>query len=65
MMPTRKISNDEQIFCRHPEHNPPGMMVFSPGAYEHTCPACKKITVFRVTGTYMTCDSRYAGIAEW
>jgi hypothetical protein len=34
--------------CLHPEHNPPGMMVFEPGEYEHTCPACGKITRFVV-----------------
>lgn len=38
--------------CRHPEHNPPGMIVLSPGTYEHTCPACKKTTVFVVRGMY-------------
>lgn len=26
--------------CRHPEHDPPSMIVLSPGEYEHTCPSC-------------------------
>lgn len=26
--------------CRHPDHNPPSMIVLDPGVYEHTCPKC-------------------------
>ena len=51
-MPTRKISDpkeDRQNVCRSGDHEPPQMMVFEPGLYEHTCPACGKRTVFRVT----------------
>lgn len=51
-MPLRKIA-DEEVPCRHPEHNPPSMMVLEPGTYEHTCPGCHKKTVFRVTGHYL------------
>lgn len=34
--------------CLHPEHNPPGMIVLSPGVYEHTCPSCGHKTTFVV-----------------
>jgi hypothetical protein len=56
-MPTRKIA-DEKDFrpCRHPDHEPPKMMVFQPGTYEHECPACGKKIVFTVHGTYMSCE---------
>jgi hypothetical protein len=51
-MPTRKIEEEPaQEKCRHPEHNPPNMKVFSPGTYEHTCPSCGYTTVFRVRGS--------------
>ncbi len=40
-MGTRKIAElPRSMRCRHPEHNPPTHMVFSPGVYEHTCPQC-------------------------
>lgn len=38
--------------CVHPEHNPPGNMVFPPGEYEHTCPGCGKVVRFRVGVVY-------------
>lgn len=56
-MPTKKIAElgsqhayigKRRALCGHPEHNPPSHMVFEPGIYEHTCPACGKVTVFRV-----------------
>lgn len=34
--------------CLHPEHEPPKMMVFVSGVYEHTCPGCNRTTVFTV-----------------
>jgi hypothetical protein len=38
-MPTRKIRNlarwEREKPCDDPEHNPPRMMVFEPGVYEH------------------------------
>jgi hypothetical protein len=48
---TRKIADlpDENI-CRDPEHDPPSMMVFKPGVYEHTCPTCGHVTEFTVRG---------------
>ena len=45
-MPLKKI-RDEKPPCRHPGHNPPGHMVYQPGMYEYTCPACGKKQVFR------------------
>lgn len=52
-MPTRKISGDTDDQCglqqcRHPDHNPPGHRVFTPGTYEHTCPKCGNVAVFVV-----------------
>lgn len=55
-MPTRKISDIEEhphVMCRHPEHNPPSMMVFKPGVYEHECPACKRTVQFTVHANHM------------
>lgn len=42
--------------CRHPEHNPPGMIVLSPGIYEHECPGChrKQTVVQRPEGVLQT-----------
>lgn len=50
---TRKIADAPSKPCMHPEHNPPGMCVFEPGAYEHTCPGCGKKTIFVVNGIYL------------
>lgn len=39
----RRLSDIAQKWhmeCRHPEHNPPGMIVLEPGNYEWTCPGC-------------------------
>jgi len=38
--------------CQHPEHNPPSMMVYQPGEYEHECPGCSYITSFSVYPSY-------------
>jgi hypothetical protein len=39
----KKIAEFKEPFiCRHPSHNPPNMIVLSPGIYEHTCPGCNK-----------------------
>jgi Zn ribbon nucleic-acid-binding protein len=38
-VPTRKIADLPSV-CRHPEHNPPSMMVYENGIYEHECPSC-------------------------
>lgn len=50
---TRKIADALPPPCRHPEHNPPNMMVFSPGTYEHTCPACGATQIFVVSGMFL------------
>ena len=51
---TRKIADIKEVFpCRHPEHDPPNMMVFEPGIYEHTCPACGHVTRFVVSPLFM------------
>jgi hypothetical protein len=53
-MPIKKIKNPDSWNskmggpCLHPEHKPPQHMVFEPGTYEHTCPACGKKIVFVV-----------------
>lgn len=48
-MPTRKIAEPkDRGHCRDPEHNPPSMMVYENGLYEHTCPSCGAKKVFRV-----------------
>lgn len=37
----RKIADlPRTVRCRHPEHNPPNMIVLPPGIYEHECPGC-------------------------
>lgn len=52
-MPTRKLpEKDQPPPCTHPEHHPPGMQVFEPGLYEHTCPACGWKQIFRVPVKY-------------
>lgn len=47
-MPTRKIAEHRSHACQHPEHEPPSMMVFKPGTYEHECPSCSRKLVFTV-----------------
>lgn len=39
-MPTRKIADLPPGPCTDSEHNPPTMMLWEPGIYEHTCPRC-------------------------
>lgn len=34
--------------CRHPEHDPPGMIVLPPGLHRWQCPACGAECTFRV-----------------
>jgi hypothetical protein len=36
--------------CTSSEHNPPSMMVYSPGEYTYQCPVCGQITKFIVYG---------------
>ena len=58
-MPTRRLPDPPEPkggytrtrpHCRHPEHDPPKMIVYKAGTYEHTCPACGHVTVFTVLG---------------
>lgn len=45
----RKISKLEQLKgCKHPEHNPPGMICLEPGLYEYECPGCGSVKRIRV-----------------
>ena len=55
-MPTRKIDdNSDLAWMVHPcldrEHNPPSMRVYEAGLWEHTCPSCGKVQLFRVWHT--------------
>jgi hypothetical protein len=48
-MPTRKIGEVvETRRCYDTSHDPPSMMVWEPGVYEHTCPSCGKKQTFVV-----------------
>ena len=47
-MPTKKIADLPRV-CRHPEHNPPNMMVYQDGVWEHVCPACGARKVFTIS----------------
>lgn len=59
-MPTRRLPDDPNdpwvklrgLPCRDPDHNPPTMMVYEPGLYEHTCRACGQVQRFGVQRTY-------------
>ena len=44
----RKVSGPPKPPCRHPEHNPPNMVVLDPGTYIYACPGCLQETVFSV-----------------
>lgn len=59
-MATRKIA-DIPRHCRHPEHNPPTMMVWENGIYEHTCPSCgaqQMFTINKPTWSVEPCRNR-------
>ncbi len=49
-MGLRRIDDVEWVPlpCRHPEHNPPSMIVLKPGSYEDGCPGCHMKTRFNV-----------------
>lgn len=52
-MPTRKIADlPKHETCQHPEHQPPSMMCYPPGVYEHECPSCHKVQRFVVRESY-------------
>ena len=48
-MPTRRLKDPSYPRCRHPEHNPPGLMFYANGTYEHECPHCGRTVMFRIT----------------
>lgn len=45
---TRKIADLPRV-CVSPQHDPPSMMVYEPGVWEHVCPSCGNRQVFTVT----------------
>lgn len=50
----RKIKEpNHQEICISREHNPPTMIVLSPGTYEYTCPNCGHKTRFVVKTPYL------------
>lgn len=62
-MPLRRIDDDSNAWtpphrCRHPEHNPPNMIVLPPGLYEHECPNCHAKQRFRVPEPPMLSSKR-------
>lgn len=59
-MPTRKITEpNDRSPCRDPEHEPPSMMVYANGLYEHECPSCGAKNVFRVNKPILGMFSRH------
>lgn len=59
-MPLRKIA-DIKPPCTHSEHNPPSMIVLSPGVYEHRCPNCGMTCTFTVAGNYCETGLQHTG----
>lgn len=49
-MPTERIDDEDfpERPCLNPDHDPPKYMVFKPGRYKHTCPACGHVQYFTV-----------------
>ena len=41
--------------CRHPEHDPPEMLCYPPGRYEHRCPSCGSTARFSVVRPVLAC----------
>jgi hypothetical protein len=52
-MPTRKIVEFTPYMCRDVDHNPPMHQHYTPGVWEHTCPACGAKTIFTVASTQL------------
>lgn len=60
-MPTRKIADlPDSVLkpCYHPEHNPPSMIVYEPGVWEHKCPGCGHVVEFSVVRPTMGSANR-------
>lgn len=56
-MPTKRIGDPPgRKVCLHPEHNPPTMVVWEPGIYEHTCPGCGRKVQFVVPQRPTMCE---------
>jgi len=51
-MTLKKINDIVINICRHPEHNPPSMIVLPPGTYQHECPKCHKTITFNIYPKY-------------
>ena len=51
MTPLEKIADAPPQPCMHPEHNPPSQMVYQPGTYRYTCPACGYNVTFVIHAT--------------
>lgn len=50
---TKKIADlPRHETCLSPNHNPPNMMVYSDGVYEHICSACGHRTIFTVRNPF-------------
>ena len=54
-MPTRKVGEiDRLITCNDPDHDPPSMMVYPPGRYQHVCKFCGRTVFFTVYPTFIS-----------
>ena len=42
----------KDVYCRHPQHDRPLMIVLPEGRYEHTCPGCKRVEAFVIRTDY-------------
>ena len=62
-MPTRKIG-DIPAPCRHPDHNPPNMVLLENGVYEHECPSCGQKQTFVVNRPTLTGSCRNRLVPE-
>lgn len=65
-MPTRKINDSPQELplCRDREHDPPNMMVYANGTYEHECPSCGSKCRFFVQNPTLTMVARFGSSAR-
>lgn len=57
--PLDKIWESKERSCKHPDHEPPTMIVLQPGTYEWTCPACGAVRTVRVPA------KRWSLLAKW
>lgn len=66
-MPTRKIADlPSSRPCRHPDHEPPRLRLFTPGVYEHECPACHRVLRFVVPETGRLSSAQHVGcVTTW